>query len=180
MPRFIAFDVETPNRFNNRISSIGITVIEDGAITGGFSSLVDPETHFDYFNTALTGISEETVAGAPTFPQLWERIAPLMSSGLLVAHNAPFDMGVLKKCLNDYGIEWKPYARYVCTVRMGRDLLPGMRHNLDVMCRFFGIPLDHHQAESDSRACAELLLKYMEKGADVRQFIRTCSFKKAQ
>lgn len=176
MPRFIAFDVETPNRFNNRISSIGITVIEDGAITGGFSSLVDPETHFDYFNTALTGISEETVAGAPTFPQLWERIAPLMSSGLLVAHNAVFDMSVLKKCLADYGIEWRPYARYICTVQMGRKLLPGMRHNLDVMCRFFGIPLDHHQAESDSRACAELLLKYMEKGADARRFIRTFSF----
>lgn len=180
MSRFVAFDVETPNRFSNRMSAIGITVIEDGATTQSFYSLVDPETHFDYYNTLLTGISEETVRGAPTFPQLWERIAPLMSSGLLVAHNAVFDMSVLKKCLADYGIEWRPYARYICTVQMGRKLLPGMRHNLDVMCRYFGIPLDHHQAESDSRACAELLLRYIEKGADVRQFIRTCSFKKAQ
>ena len=178
MSRFIVFDVETPNRFCDRMSAIGITVIEDGAIVDGFYSLIDPETYFDYFNTVLTGIGEETVVGAPTFPQIWERIEPIMSSGLLVAHNAVFDMGVLKKCLKDYQIEWKPYARYICTVQMGRRLLPDMKHNLDVMCGYYNIPLDHHKAESDSRACAEILLRYIEGGADVKQFIRTCTFNK--
>ena len=38
--------------------------------------------------------------------------------------------------------------------------------------------LDHHKADSDSRACAEILLRYLEGGADIRQFIRTCSFNK--
>lgn len=178
MSRFIAFDVETPNRMNDRMSAIGITVIEDGMITGKFYSLVDPETYFDYFNVRLTGISEETVMYAPTFPQLWEKIEPLMSGGLLVAHNAVFDMNVLKKCLRDYGIAWRPYARYVCTVQMGRRLLPGMSHKLDSLCDHYGICLDHHHAGSDSAACAEILLRYLESGADIRQFIRTCSFNK--
>ena len=105
MSRFVVFDVETPNRYNNRMSAIGIAVVEDGVIVNEYYSLVDPEQPFDYFNTRLTGISEETVMGAPTFPELWTRIEPLFSSGLLVAHNAVFDMGVLKKCLRDYGID---------------------------------------------------------------------------
>ncbi len=130
MSRFTVFDVETPNRMSNRMSAIGVTVIEDGMITDEFYSLVNPETNFDYFNTQLTGISEETVWNAPTFPEVWPQIEPLMSGGLLVAHNAVFDMNVLKRCLRDYEIEWEPYARYICTVQMGRRLLPGMSHKL--------------------------------------------------
>ena len=48
------------------------------------------------FNIQLTGISEKTVADAPAFPDLWAEIEPIFSSGILVAHNAVFDMGVLK------------------------------------------------------------------------------------
>ena len=178
MSRFVAFDVETPNRFCDRMSAIGITVTEDNSITDRFYSLVNPETHFDYFNVKLTGISEKTVSDAPTFPQLWPRIEPLLSGGLLVAHNAAFDMNVLKKCLRDYEVQWKPYARYICTVQMGKRLLPGMSHKLNVLCDYYGIGLEHHQADSDSSACAEILLRYLESGADVKQFIRTCSFRK--
>lgn len=175
MERFIVFDVETPNRFNNRISAIGITVIEDGEISDSFYSLVNPETHFDYFNTRLTGISEESVMYSPTFPELWCQIEPIMASGILVAHNAVFDMGVLKKCLCDYNIDWKENAPYLCTVQMGRRLLPKMSHKLNVLCDYYGICLDHHKADSDSSACAEILLRYIESGADPSQFIKTYS-----
>ncbi len=60
--RYIAFDVETPNRYNDRISAIGIAVVEDGEIVHNFYSLVNPETGFDWFNTQLTGIDEAAVA----------------------------------------------------------------------------------------------------------------------
>ena len=68
MSRFIVFDVETPNSLNNRMSAIGITVIENGAIIDEFYSLVNPETRFDAFNVQLTGISEKSVRNAPLFP----------------------------------------------------------------------------------------------------------------
>ncbi|SDZ76961.1 DNA polymerase-3 subunit epsilon [Pseudobutyrivibrio sp. ACV-2] len=177
MSRFVVFDVETPNRSNNRMSAIGISVIEDDHIVEEFFSLVNPETHFDYFNVKLTGIDENKVANAPTFPELWEQIEPIMSSGMLVAHNASFDMNVLKKCLKDYNIEWKPYARYVCTVLMGRQLLPGISHKLNDLCDYYGIELNHHQADSDSHACAEILLRYFQDGGYIKGAIRTCSFK---
>lgn len=173
MERFIVFDVETPNRFNNRMSAIGITVIEGGEITDSMYSLVNPETHFDYFNTRLTGISEESVMYSPTFPEVWEKLEPIFASGILVAHNAVFDMGVLKRCLCDYNISWKENAPYLCTVQIGRRLLPKMSHKLNVLCDYYGICLDHHKADSDSNACAEILLKYIESGADPAQFIKT-------
>lgn len=173
MYRYIVFDVETPNRYNNRMSSIGINIVEDGTIKDSFFSYVNPETHFDYFNTQLTGIDEETVRTAPTFPKLWTVIEPMMSSGILCAHNAVFDMGVLKRCLADYEIDWRPMVKYCCTVQMGRKLLPGISHKLNVLCDYYGISLDHHQADSDSRAAAEILLRYFAAGADERDFIKT-------
>lgn len=171
--RYIVFDVETPNLANNRMSAIGITVVENGKMTGSRFSYVNPETHFDAFNTQLTGISAQTVQDAPNFAALWQTIEPLLQSGILVAHNAVFDLGVLKKCLQAYGIAWKSSVKYLCTVQAARRLLPGMRHSLDVMCDYYGIALNHHQADSDSRACAEILLHYLESGADMSAFIRT-------
>ena len=176
MYRYIAFDVETPNRYNNRMSAIGISVIENGAITEEFFSYVNPETYFDFFNIQLTGIDKYTVADAPSFPELWPKIEPVMSSGIIVAHNAVFDMGVLKKCLNDYGIQWKNTAKYCCTVQIGKKMLPGISHKLNDLCDHYGIELDHHKADSDSHACAEILLKYFEAGAEERNFIRTFRF----
>ena len=74
MERFVVFDVETPNRKSNRISAIGINVIEDCKITDEFYSLVNPETSFDYFNTMITGIDEDLVQNSPTFPEIWKKI----------------------------------------------------------------------------------------------------------
>ena len=163
MARYIAFDVETPNRYNSRMSAIGIAVVEDGRIVDTFYSLVDPEQPFDWFNTQLTGIDSRAVRGAPTFPELWARIEPVMASGILVAHNASFDMGVLKKCLQGYGIPWQPQVQGLCTVLMGRRLLPGVSHRLNDLCDYFNIDLNHHQ----------ILLRYMESGADPARYIRT-------
>ena len=171
--RFICFDVETPNARNDRMSAIGIAVVENGEITEEFSSYVNPEEPFDAFNTELTGISAETVASAPNFAALWPRIRDLMSGGVLVAHNAPFDLGVLKKCLQDYGISWKMKVPYLCTVRIGRSELPGISHRLNEMCAYYRIELEHHKAASDSHACAEILIHYMQSGVKVEQYRKT-------
>lgn len=171
--RYIAFDVETPNYANDRISAIGISVIENGHIIHNFYTLVNPEAHFDSFNIQLTGITPEMVTDKPTFPMLWEEIRPLMDSGLLIAHNAPFDMGVLAQCLNDYGIEWQPFTYYACTCVMGQACYPNLNnHKLNTLCDHLRLELDHHNAGSDSRACAELLLDYIRHGLKPDRFLR--------
>ena len=173
MGRYVVFDVETPNMKNSRMSAIGISVVEDGCIVDSFFSYVNPEQPFESFNVQLTGIDENTVADAPTFPELWEKIQPLMESGMLVAHNAQFDLGVLKECLRDYGISWKSRAQAICTVLIGRSVLPDISHKLNNMCAYYNICLDHHRADSDSHACAEILLRYIRDGVPVDQYIKS-------
>ena len=175
---YVVFDVETPNSSNNRRSSIGIAVVEDGKLVKELSTLVNPETYFHPFNVQLTGITPAMAEEAPTFSELWPVLEPIFDSGLLVAHNAPFDMGVLAKCLRAYCVDWRDTAPYACTVRMGRRCYPKLpNHRLSTLCKYLSIPLEHHQAGSDSRACAQLLVNYIDRGLDVREFQREFDFR---
>ena len=171
--RYIAFDVETPNSANNRMSALGVAVVEGAHVVEAFSTLVNPECSFQPFNIQLTGITPEQVAQAPTFADLWPKLEPVFNSGILVAHNAQFDMSVLSKCLRAYDILWKPETVYTCTCRMGKRCYPELpNHRLNTMCEHLHIALDHHQAGSDSRACAELLCHYIRHGLHVERFLR--------
>lgn len=172
--RIIAFDVETPNFHNDRMSAIGIAVIENGGVTTSYTSIINPETHFDSFNVSLTGITPKMASRSPTFPQIWCEIGSLMQSGILIAHNAAFDMRVLANCLKSYKIEIPRYVQYACTVQMGRSCYPELpNHRLDTLCRYRDIPLDHHKADSDSVACANLYLDYLANGLQIQTFLRT-------
>ena len=171
--RYAVFDVETPNERNDRMSAIGVAVVEQGEITQSFFTLIDPETYFAPFNMQLTGITPERVLRAPNFGQAWERLCPLLSDSVLVAHNAPFDLSVLARCLRAYCIDWEQFVPYVCTVRMTRAALPDLPdHRLNTLCDHWHIPLDHHRADSDSLACAHLLLRCMQSGVPPQRFLR--------
>ena len=171
--RYIAFDVETPNSRNNRMSAIGVTVVENGKICDDFYTLVDPEADFDYFNIMLTGITPDMVRKSPNFGEVWRELGPLLKGGVLVAHNAPFDMSVLAKCVSRYDVDWYGAPAYVCTCRMGRKIYPELPdHKLKTMCARLGVGLTHHNAGSDSRACAEILLRCMRRGANPMDFAR--------
>lgn len=170
--RYIAFDVETPNLANDRVSAIGISIIENGQIIKEFYSLVNPEARFDAFNINFTGITPEMVSDQPAFPELWETIEPLMDSGLLIAHNAQFDMSVIAKCLRDYNIRWHTRTNYACTCQMARKALPDLpNHRLNTLCSYLELYLNHHHAGSDSHACAELMRFYLDSGLYVDDFI---------
>ena len=171
MTKYIIIDTETPDEANTRISSISIHTLTADKLEESYYSLVNPEIPFDTFNINLTGITPEMVADAPTFPEVWEEIRPILDSGIVVAHFAEFDLGMLRSCLRAYNLSWKPTVRFLCTCKMGRELLPDIKHKLNVMCDYFGIPLDHHNASSDSRACGEILLRFIEDGVDVERFI---------
>lgn len=172
--RFVVFDVETPNSANDRMSAIGVTVVENGQIVRQLDTLVDPETHFDPFNIDLTGITPQQVRGKPNFPMLWQLLEPIFRDSILVAHNAPFDMSVLARCLCHYGIVWHSYPQYLCTCQVGRKHLAYLPNKkLNTICQHLNIPLEHHQAGSDSAACAKILIHYLQQGIDLRPYIRT-------
>lgn len=172
--RYIVFDVETPNHANDRMCSIGIVVVENQKIVKDQYFLINPEAEFDAINISLHGIKPNDVEDKPTFGQLWKTIEPVLSDGLLVAHNAPFDMSVLAKCLNAYDIEWNPYVFYACTCQMGRTFFPDAEnYRLNTLCEMLNISLsNHHNALDDAKACANILLHCLEKSVDINNFIR--------
>ncbi|MGN0707397.1 MAG: exonuclease domain-containing protein [Faecalibacterium sp.] len=173
-PIYNVIDVETPNHRNDRISSIAFTRMQGSEILWTKSTLVNPETSFDSFNTELTGISEKDVLQAPTFAQVWDEWGRDLQSGILVAHNALFDLSVLFKCCNAYKI-FPAEVQYIDTLRISRDMLPQLRHHrLNDICNEFGIALNHHQADSDCRACAKILQKFINRGVQVNNY--TCTF----
>ena len=119
-------------------------------------------------------ITPAAVETEPTFPEIWAKLEPMFSGGVLVAHNATFDLGVLAKCLRAYDIPWQTRVKYACTVRMSRQIHPETEnHRLNTMCECLGIALDHHHAGSDSHACGEILRRYLDEGIEMDRFIRT-------
>lgn len=175
MERIVVFDVETPNFSNDRICAIGISVIENEEIVSSYHYLVNPECGFDQRNIHIHGITPWDVIKAPAFPEIWETIGPLFRSNLVAAHNAMFDLAVLRKTLQAYGIQ-EETIRYVDTLAMARAMIKETRnHQLPTLCAWFDIPLDHHNAGSDSAACAEILCRMLGSGANLDYYIKSFS-----
>lgn len=172
--RYFVFDVETPNTRNNRICELGAALIEHGKIVWSKEYLINPDTYFSPQNTEIHGITEDDVKDAPIFPKVWAEIQPMLEGCTLVAHNAPFDLSVLSKTAGSYKIDLAP-MEYLCTLKLTRNYLPELdHHRLNDVCDYYGIPLDHHHAGSDSVACAEILLRLMAAGYPVERM--TCLY----
>lgn len=174
---YVVIDVETPNSLNNSISAIGITLVENCQITDTFYTLVNPEQTFDIINSNITGITQQMVEDKPTFPVLWPTIENYIEKGILVAHNASFDLTVLSKCMQKYQIEWYPYNYYLCTYRMSKKIFTQCEnYRLKTICDMLGISYNAHHAGSDSEACAKLLIYLLNHGAKVNDNITQFDF----
>lgn len=150
------FDVETPNRRNDRICSIGIVQTDDsGLIIRSENLLVNPEARFDDASMAIHGINPIMVERAASFGTLWRStIAPFFDGALVSAHNASFDLAVLEKTLSSYGIDM-PHIEYSCTMCMARSAaINPPSYSLPDVCAALGISMGmHHDALSDAMAC---------------------------
>ncbi len=172
-PRVTVFDFEMPNSHYNAVSSVGLTVIENGRLTRTFYSLVDPQCPFDPFTVTLTGISAETVQGAPTFAALWDTLRPFFENTVLCAHAASGDLHVLSTVLRRYHIDWAPQVNYLCTLELAKQFYPDSeRYSLDFLAAKHGITLTHHVSLSDAEAAAQLLLRFSELAPSLDPFIR--------
>jgi DNA polymerase III subunit epsilon len=154
-----ALDFETANAQRNSACALGVTLIDNQQITESKYWLIKPVGHFDYMNTLIHGITYNDVRNEPTFEELWPEINQYLNGRLLIAHNAAFDMSVLRKSLEGCELE-KPKFEYTCTMRMAKNLWPNhYNHKLNTLCDYFNIELDHHNAASDAQACALIALE---------------------
>ena len=159
LSEYTVVDVETPNRRNNSICSIAILHVEDNEVTYSKEFLVNPEASFDDFNIGIHHITSRMVINAPVFSCIWEEIKQFFSNGLVIAHNATFDLNVIGKTLTTYDIP-VPDFHYICTLAKARRHFSKERygsHKLDVLCNAFQIELDHHHnAMCDTNACRQI------------------------
>jgi DNA polymerase III subunit epsilon len=159
----LALDFETANYSANSACQLGIARIEGWKLVDARSWLIRPPSD-DFVFTYLHGISWDHVAQEPHFGGLWAELEPHFKGvDYLAAHNAPFDRGVLKATCSTYGISAPPQP-FVDTVAVARSVWKIYPTKLNLVCRQLGISLNHHEALSDSKACAEILIRAHAEG----------------
>ncbi|TGB04620.1 exonuclease domain-containing protein [Halobacillus salinus] len=157
---FIALDFETANNSRGSVCSIGMVEYENGQLKREYYRLVKPKrNYFAPINVQIHGIQREDVEDAYEFHELWEsEIKEMVEGKLIIAHNAKFDMAVLRAVLSDYGLPF-PMIAYNCTVNISKKTWRLPKYNLKAVSDHLGIKLNHHQALDDARAAALIFIE---------------------
>lgn len=160
---FTAIDFETAHA--SFPCEIGLTVVENGQITESRSWLIKPACfpYMNPWNERVHHIRSVQLVNACTFEELWGTLKPWFEDQYVVAHNAAFDMRVLKSSLEYYDLAI-PYFDFFCSVQLSRKAwkeLPS--HSLDILSNYHNISFQHHRAGDDARACAIITLHAFEK-----------------
>lgn len=157
---WVAIDFETATREANSACGLGIAIVSGNRVEYTRSWLIQPPfNEYEYRNSLIHGLTAEDTELAPDFSRVWREVEPLLSLGPLLAHNASFDIRVLRALMHSHELA-APGLEYVCTVSLARRAFPELRrHTLDVMCEHCDIALVHHDPASDAVACATLALE---------------------
>jgi DNA polymerase-3 subunit epsilon len=153
---FVALDFETANEKRASVCAVGLVLFKDGEVAEELTWLVSPPEHLRYFspyNIQIHGITGEVVAGKPEFNEIWPEIREIITEHIVVAHNASFDMSVLRQLLNFYSLEY-PRIRFICTCCVARKTWAGlMNYTLKTLANSLGYLIDHHDPLDDARTC---------------------------
>jgi DNA polymerase-3 subunit epsilon len=162
-----SLDFETANHSRVSICAAGLAVFENGNLTETPYWLVRPPKGHGWFLPEFTedchGLAWFDVQDAPEFsaiaPELLER---LTRADIVIAHNAPFDIGALRATLVHFGLDC-PAFDYLCTCRVAKRIWPDLpNHKLNTLAAHIGHKFHHHHAQSDAEAAGRLLLAMMK------------------
>ncbi|MBK1809754.1 3'-5' exoribonuclease [Clostridium sp. YIM B02505] len=160
---FIAIDFETANEKRNSPCSIGIVVVKSGKIVEKIHHLIKPkEMRFMPINIGIHGIRPSMVENEPEFDEVWQKIKYHFSGELVIAHNASFDISVLRNSAELYNIKL-PSFNYICTMKLSKNFYKGIENaKLNTVNDFLGYEFKHHDALYDALACSNILLNISE------------------
>ena len=112
MKDFAAIDFETANEQPSSVCSVGVVVVRGGVVVDSFYSLIHPEPeYYQWFCQRVHGLGPCDTDGAPVFPYVWEKVAPMIEGSPLVAHNSPFDECCLKEVFRVYPLQTETALR---------------------------------------------------------------------
>lgn len=159
---FVVVDVETTGWLPHEaeLTEIGAVRVSGSQVTGEFSSLIRPVAAIPPEITALTGITDVMVSGAPFAASVLRAFIEFASDCVLVAHNAPFDLGFLTTACADRGIPWPAVAvldtAVLARLLLGPEDVPDCR--LATLADYFATRTQPcHRALADARATADVL-----------------------
>ncbi len=157
---FTAIDFETANENYGSVCSLGLVIVREGKIVDKKYRLIKPfDMKFNNRNISVHGIKPEDVVNEFEFYRYWNSLKKLLNNEVVVAHNAEFDIAVLKSVLNIYNLDY-PEFNYTCSLRVARRTWRGLpSYSLGNIGRQFGFEFSHHHALEDAEMSAELILK---------------------
>ena len=160
---FYVIDFETANNYANSACSVGVVRFIDGKESGGVYSLIHlAKMYFiPEWTEQIHHISYNDVRDKPYFPEVWDNIIiPFVNEKPelpFVAHNARFDMNVIRKCCEYYGMNL-PKIKYFDSLRIAQKTWPNFEtHRVTYLADQFGIIYDAHNALDDSIACGKIV-----------------------
>lgn len=170
MDSWVAIDFETANGSRASACSVAVVRFSGDEEKESYATLIRPPDGHDRFearNTAIHGIRRTDVVGAPRWPVVWSQLRDFIGDSPVVAHNAAFDTSVIRGANSAVGIR-PPSLRYACTLVIARQTWQLDSYTLPRVARAAGIVFgDHHRAEADARAAANVLLaERREHGVD--------------
>lgn len=159
---FVVVDLETTGGTpaDCAITEIGAVKVRGGQVLGEFQTLVDPGGPVPPFIQVLTGITTAMLIGAPPIEEVLPAFLEFAHGAVLVAHNAPFDVGFLRAAAARTGHAW-PGPRVVDTVRLARRVVTrdeAPNHKLSTLAALFHAEVTPtHRALDDARATVDVL-----------------------
>jgi DNA polymerase-3 subunit epsilon len=164
---FCVVDLETTGSAEtDAITEFGAVKVRGGEVLGEFQTLVNPRGQIPPLIAVLTGITNQMVAGAPTLSEVLPAFLAFAGQSVIVAHNAPFDVGFLRRACSQHDYPW-PRWQVVDTVTLARQIL--LRDEVP-NCRlatlahhFHATTTPNHRALQDARATVDVLHGLLER-----------------
>jgi DNA polymerase-3 subunit epsilon len=158
---FTAIDFETANSHGASACSVGLVKVVDGRVVDTAYWLIQPVTGYDEFlewNIKIHGITPQMVVGAKTWAEQLPDLLAFVDGDILVAHNAGFDMGVIKAATTASGLP-VPELTSLCSLQVARKTYHLDSYRLPVAAMAAGFEdFTHHNALADSEACAAIMV----------------------
>lgn len=157
---FTAIDFETANGHPSSACAVGLVRVRSGVVVDRAAWLIRPPAghgEFAAFNIKIHGITPEMVASASTWESQLPALVDFIGSDIAVAHNASFDMGVIRAACAE-AFAPTPKLRYLCSVQVSRKTYDIPSHRLPLAAAAAGHEeFAHHEALADAEACAAIV-----------------------
>ena len=157
---FICFDIETTglSPLKDKITEIGAVKVENGEITGSFSTFANPEMPIPQKITQLTGITDDMVKDAPSQSEAVSAFLEFAGDHVLVAHNAPFDTSFIRRACQNMDRDYNYTS--IDTVAIARSILPDIKNvKLDTVANYLRLgKFNHHRATDDAEILAKIFI----------------------